>query len=229
MAASRSSSEGVSGALVVIDVVHPALRASAAVDGGMAVVVEPLYAGVALAAALDAGWESVELAPDAGAAPIPLVSFEQPPPPGSRRCRVRSTDLHAAVQAGDLIGAPPLARPLCARLASGDHRRITFLPVPAGDELGADAWWACGMLVRVLLDELESTASLTDAAGLAVTLAQGAEDPFAQLSAGARWRRHLERGGHPDDLRVAAAVDTLALVPRVSDDAGALVATPWSG
>lgn len=214
------------GTPLVLDVVHPALRQG--VDGGVVVVVEPLYGCVAVAAALDAGWESVELAADApGTAPIPLVSFEQPPQAGQLRCRVRSSDLHAAARDGDLLGAPVLARPLCARLAAeAGIDRVTFVPVTAGGELGSDAWWACGMLARVLLDELDRPSELTDAAGLAVTLARGAEDPVAQLSAGARWRGHLDRDGHPDDLRVASAVDSLGVVPGVTLDGDALVARP---
>lgn len=217
---------------LLIDVVHPRLRAADVAEGEVVVVVEPLYGGVAVAAALDAGWESVELGDDSAAgAPIPLVSFEQRPATGQRRCRVRAGDLLLAVRAGDLLGAPAYARPLCSRLAAGNAARVTFVPVVAGEELGSDAWWACGMLARVLLDELDRPGELSDAAGLAVTLAQGAEDPFAQLSAGARWQRHIERGGHPDDLRVAAAVDSIAVVPVMAvEEAGdrPLVARAWT-
>jgi hypothetical protein len=215
---------------VVVDVVDPRLARPRVADE-LRVVVEPLYAAVAVAAALDAGWESVEVAElDAGAAPIPLVSFEQLPPPGAGRCRVRSADLLASADHGVLLGAPAFARPLCARLAAASAPRISFLPALAGPEpeLAADSWWASGMLIRVLLEELEAAeVVLTDAAGIAVTLAQGAEDAAAMLGTGTRWRSHLERGGHPDDLRVAAAVDSLAVVPAISHEGDLLVARPW--
>jgi len=194
-------------------------------------MVEPLYGCVAVACALDAGWGSVEIAPELeGEAPIPLVSFEQAPPGAERggRCRVRCDDVLAGAPEGALLAAPALARPLGSQLAALGLARVTFLPALAADALSADAWWACGMLVRVLLDELESgAAQLTDAAGMAVTLARGAEDAGLQLGVGTRWARHLERGGHPDDLRVAAAVDSLAVVPQLRRESGAWVAHPW--
>jgi phosphosulfolactate phosphohydrolase-like enzyme len=83
------------------------------------------------------------------------------------------------------------------------------------------------MLIRVLLDELHRDGELTDAAGMAVTIARGAEDVAAQLSAGARWRRHLERGGHAHDLRIAAAVDSIGVVPVIERDGDVLVARAW--
>ncbi|MCB0880515.1 MAG: hypothetical protein KDC46_16215 [Thermoleophilia bacterium] len=215
---------------LVVDVLDPRL-APPRIDDELRVVVEPLYAAVAVAAALDAGWESVEVAPLASdVAPIPLVSFEQPPGDGARRCRVRSSELLASIDHGMLLGAPAFARPLCARMAATASPRITFLPAlaGAGDEVAGDAWWASGMLIRVLLDELDGRdAQLTDAAGIAVTLAQGAEDVAAQLSTGVRWHGHLARGGHPDDLRIAAAVDSLALVPAIRHDGDTLVAHAW--
>jgi hypothetical protein len=213
---------------LVIDVVDSRLLNERAAEGEIRVLVEPLYGCVAVAAALDAGWESVELAPrDVDAPPIPLVSFEQPPAAGQVRCRVRCDDLAAVAAPGMLLGAPVLARPLCSMLASGDHARITFVPATVDDELGSDAWWASGMLIRVLLDELHRDSELTDAAGMAVTLARGAENVAAQLTAGTRWRRHVARGGHPDDLRIAAAVDSLGVVPVIERDGDVLVARAW--
>jgi hypothetical protein len=219
--------------LLVVDVLDPRLAAPR-IDGELRVLVEPLYGSVAVAAALDAGWDSVELAPadDPSAPPIPLVSYEQPPSAGALRCRVRSDELVASADTGMLLGAPAFARPLAARIAMLDVPRVTFLPALAGEvpELAADSWWASGMLVRVLLDELEGRdARLTDAAGIAVTLAQGAEDASRQLSAGVRWQQHLQRGGHADDLRVASAVDSLGVVPVLRHERDLLVARAWSG
>jgi len=223
--------------VLIIDVIDPRLadqtceQRGPGEHGELAVLVEPLYGCVAVACALDAGWSSVDIAPQvAGDAPIPLVSFEQPPPLAERggRCRVRCDDLHASGLNHALLAAPALARPLCARLASIGLERVTFLPALATGAVSADAWWACGMLVRVLLDELESgVAQLTDAAGMAVTLARGAEDPRAQLGIGRRWAHHLALGGHRDDLRVAAAVDSLGVVPQLHQESGAWVARPW--
>jgi len=223
---------------------------------GPIVVVEPLYGAVAAALALDAGWGSVEIAGgaegDAGTAPIPLVSFEQPPAPEHRggRCRVRSGDaLHALTQHvfGDhptLLGAPAFARPLSARLAAlandGAWKRLTFVTAESvgawSDESGtafericADAAWASGMLIRILLEELDvCDATLTDAAGITVSLAQGAENTAAQLGAGARWRRHLARGGAADDLRIASAVDSIGVTPVVRREDDCVVAEAWT-
>jgi phosphosulfolactate phosphohydrolase-like enzyme len=216
---------------LVIDV---ATRAGG--DAGLTVVVEPVYGVPAVALALDAGWGSVEVAGETGES-IPLVSFEQPPAPDQRggRCRVRSTDLSVVaptvgVGVTTLLGAPVFARPLASRIAAaGELARVTFVAVPAGEDvMSVDGWWAAGMLIRVLLEELDDRpTTLTDAAGIAVTLAQGAEDPASQLSAGVRWRRHLERGGHADDLRVASAVDSVGVVPRLDIEDGAIIARPW--
>jgi hypothetical protein len=211
---------------LVIDV---ATSVSAAGDDAIVVAVEPLYGVPAVALALDAGWDSVELAePEPDVAPIPLVSFEQPA--RGARCRVRCADLLTAIEDGMLLGAPVLARPLASRIAATPGlERVTFLPAPAAGELvTVDGWWAAGMLIRVLLEELDDRPSrLTDAAGLAVTVAQGAEDPGAQLTAGVRWRRHLEAGGHADDLRIASAVDSVGVIPHVTSDGDALIAVPW--
>jgi hypothetical protein len=211
---------------------------------GPVVVVEPVYGCVAVAAALDAGWESVELCAERpGEAPIPLVSFEQPPGNSGRRCRVRADDLVDVVGSLDLdgrdatlvAGAPVNARPLGSMLARVEGAmRVTFLVAASGQDdsashsLTADAMWSAGMLIRILLEELDDRPSaLTDAAGIAVTLAQGAEDPAAQLSAGIRWRRHVERGGHPDDLRIASAIDSVGVVPRIDFEGESIIAVPW--
>jgi hypothetical protein len=218
-----------------IDVVDP--RLLEVLPGDIVVLVEPLYGCVAVAAALDAGWGEVEIAVQEGAA-IPLVSFEQPPAPEHRggRCRVRADDLvdtawFVLENSGDaevLLGAPALARPLCAQLATRDIARVHLVPALAEGRVAADATWACGMLTRVLLDELEARVPrLSDAAGVAVSLATGTDDPHAALTTGHRWVRHLELGGAADDARVAAAIDSLAVVPRLVDDLGVLIARPW--
>jgi len=198
------------------------------------IVVEPLYGSVAVALALDAGWPEVEVADDDhAAAPIPLVSFEQRPVAGATRCRVRSGELAGCIRAvGDrdvLLGAPVLARPLAAQVAMRAPSSITLVACPALDgSMAADSWWACGMLARVLLEELDDAAvELTDAAGIAVTLAQGAEVAGSQLAAGARWRRHVARDGSADDLRVASTIDHAGVVPTVTHEGGALVARAW--
>ncbi|MBC7460042.1 MAG: hypothetical protein H7287_01635, partial [Thermoleophilia bacterium] len=223
-----------------------------AFDHGLVVVVGPLYGGVAVAAALDAGWSSVEIAHEVvDTPPIPLVSFEQVPTGelAAGRCRVRSTDLASAVREALLLGAPvllaapALARPFAAqmatRLEATDTERLTFVIAPSthgatdsqaqcSERAPADGWWAAGALIRVLLDELDARdARLTDSAGIAVHLATGTEDASSHLGAGVRWRRHLARGGAADDLRVARALDTLAVVPAVTVEDGAPVARAW--
>lgn len=228
---------------LVIDVASSA-DAAAVGMADLVVIVEPLYGCVAVALALDAGWQSVEIAEQQvdGPPPIPLVSFEQAPAVEhqSSRCRVRSADLARTLAATPVAGPPVVlgssvnARPLCARIAQGQSplARVVLLPVGVdGEPIGIDAWWASGMLIRVLLDELAESArpvTLTDAAGLAVALARGAESAAAQLSAGRRWRDHRAAGGHDDDLRVASAVDTVAAVPLVLRANGAAIATQWS-
>ncbi|MCW2959739.1 MAG: hypothetical protein JWM25_779 [Thermoleophilia bacterium] len=206
-------------------------------DGDLVVLVEPLYGGVAVAAALDAGWGEVELAPLAGP-PIPLISYEQSPPPGHRngRCRVRTDDLVDSAwfvleRSGEvelLLGTPANARPICAQLALRPYARVLFVPVLAEGQPAIDATWACGMLIRVLLDELDvRDARLTEAAGIAVTLATGTEDAHHQLATGERWRQHVAAGGAADDARIAAAVDSIGVVPCLQDADGVLVARPW--
>lgn len=235
--------DAAAAAPVTIDV---ARDVNAIPSNATVVLVEPLYGVPAVALALDAGWGSVEVAPAArSAGPIPLVSFEQPVPAANRssRCRVRSDDLAAvAGELGDrgaLLGAPLLARPLAAQLAASSPEAITFVPVPlatasqvdtvGADRTCADAVWASGMLIRVLLEELDDRPStLTDGAGIAVTVAQGAEDAATLLGSGLRWRAHLERGGHADDLRAASAVDMVGVVPRITIEDGVAVARVWS-
>jgi hypothetical protein len=213
--------------LLVIDVLDPRLVEPAGA-GELRVLVEPTWGCVAVAAALDAGWSEVEISPSDDTTPIPLVSFEQRPPDGAVRCRVRSSDLADVAHGGELLGAPVIARPLAAMLAARIEERVTFVPAPCGERVAADAMWAVGMLIRVLLDELDDRSStLTDAAGIAVTIALGAEDAATRLSTGARWARHLKRGGHPDDLRVAAAVDSIGVVPMLAREGDALVARVW--
>ena len=204
-------------------------------DGGLVVVVEPTWGSVAVAAALDAGWDSVEIAneDDPAVAPIPLVSFEQRPPADATRCRVRSGDLVRCLSPITpdqvvLLGAPAVARPLASAINRSRPGVVHLVACPSPDgAMAADAWWACGMLVRVLLEELDGDTELSDGAGVAVTVARGAEDASSQLSAGTRWRRHLERGGHADDLRVASAVDSIGVVPVVTRDGDSLIAHAW--
>lgn len=231
---------------LLIDVVSDAFAAPL---DSVVVLVEPIHAAPAAALALESGWSSVQVdAEQDGTPPIPLVSFEQSPSPGaaSTRCRLRNDDLLAAsaglaLDARDqlvLLGAPAFARPLCARLAIATPASISFVPVAStrdggdhvrgADGTSSDAWWACGMLLRVLLDELEAVdAGLTDAAGLAVRIAQGAEPADVELAASLRWNAHLARGGSADDLRVASAVDSIGIVPRLARDGEALVAAAW--
>lgn len=211
----------------MIDVLDPRLVEPAGA-GELRVLVEPTWGCVAVAAALDAGWSEVEISPSDDTTPIPLVSFEQRPPAGAERCRVRSTDLFDAALDGDLLGAPVNARPLGSMLAGRVQDRVTFVTATSAGSVAADSMWAAGMLIRVLLDELEDRdATLTDAAGIAVMIARGAEDAAVQLSSGARWARHLALGGHADDLRIASAVDSIGVVPVLTSDGDALVARPW--
>lgn len=236
MAASPSSSD--SGDLRVrLAALVPGSDAVACGASSVVVVVEPLYLGVATALALDAGWGSVELAPlEEDGVPIPLVSFEQRPTIPGGACRVRGDvdSLRAAAQVGSsdgitLLGAPAFARPLAARLAMLEVEEIVLVPCAARGVLSADAWWASGALIRVLLDELEGRgAVLDDAAGIAVTLADGSTDAYVPLGSGARWNQHLARGGHEDDLRVAASVDSVGTVPRLErGDDDRLSALAW--
>lgn len=246
MAVSPSSSDSVDGTLRV------ALRAS--VPGAVSpvvpgeriayVLVEPLYVAPAAALALDAGWGGVELAERSDAAPIPLVSFEQPPVPEHRgaTCRLRA-DVNgieaalaeiggdAAADATVLLGAPAFARPLMARLAFAGFDAVELIPIASGRQLAADAWWASGMLMRVLLDELDGRdAVLDDAAGIAVSLVGELGDAAPALGAGRRWDAHLAAGGNVDDLRIACAIDSIGVVPRIDTSSGVatgIVVRPW--
>jgi len=213
----------------------------------LCVVVEPAYGVPAVCAALDAGWGSVEVDHEHdGVAPIPLVSFEQPGA-ADGRCRVRSSDLDAALLTADdddasaiVLAAPCIARPFASAVAGRARELdvVRFSPAPSHrdcsepgrefETFAVDAVWASGMLIRMLLEELEGRdAVLTDAAGVSVSLAQGAESAVAQLGSGIRWRRHVAGGGHADDLRIAAAVDSFGIVPEVVVEAGVRVARPW--
>lgn len=213
---------------VDLDVVRPAPEHTAVV------LVEPLYFGVGAALALDAGWGSVELTERADASPIPLVSFEQRPTERGGRCRVRGdiTELADAFDAATrivLLGSLVNARPLAARLAlDPDVQRIEFVPVASGGRVSSDAWAVSGVLMRLLLEESERTCELDDAAGMAVSLGDISGDLSPVLAAGSRWKRHLSFGGSEDDLRVASAIDSVGIVPRIDSrsDTGIIV-TSW--
>lgn len=225
---------------------------------GAVVVVEPLHGSPAVLAALDAGWDEIEVAAEApGQATLPIAACEMPPPAPGQRSRLRSGDLLAAIAAGRVIvGADGDARPLLvagptsarpsaatlARWAVGRAGSVTFVPAPAtghglddgadpdrdGGELASDALWACGLLLRVLLDELgDEPTQLTEAAGVAVAVASGEEPPASVLGAGMRWRRHVARGGAPSDLPRAAAIDVHAVTGSVSWHDGVPIIRPW--
>lgn len=210
----QSSSE--SSRALQIHVADPRHFSSTSAGRGITVFVEPLYGCVAVAAALDAGWESVVIDREhPETAPIPLVSYEQRPT--ATVCRVRCDDLALAPN-GALLGCPANARPLASLIARSVsvEEDITFVPALSEGEMAADSWWAAGMLIRVLLEELDQYPSfLSDAAGMAVILAQGAEVAEQMLMIGSRWRRHCAHEANRDDLRVASAVDTIGVVPVI--------------
>lgn len=227
-AASPSSSEAAAGSLrVSLRASVPGARATIPAGRVASVLMEPLYVGPAAALALDAGWGSVELADVGDGAPIPLVSYELPPAAEHRggTCRVRADlagvdaacrELAVAADPVVLLGAPAFARPLAARLAFEGFDAVEFVPIAADGGVSADAWWASGMLMRVLLDELDGReAVLDEAAGIAVSLVGDLADAAPALGAGRRWNAHLAAGGHPDDLRLACAVDSIGVVPRL--------------
>lgn len=150
--------------------------------------------------------------------------------------------VHAADPAAPMVlGSAANARAVARVVAGWAVDRVTLVAVPDArgavepdrqlrdERTSADAWWAAGLVIRLVLEELDRAMVLTDAAGMAVTLATGAELPADQLGRGVRWRRHLACGGHADDLRVASALHSIDVVPELRLDDGAPLASRYCG
>lgn len=224
---------------LLVDVVLDArsevgLRAASGADA--CVLIEPLYGGPAVLSALDAGWRSVIVSDERdGAAPIPLVSFAQPPDraaasTGADTCRVRARDLRTcalATMTATADAAPrqlllathgnlrPAASRIARDLTECDEPRLTIVCVSSGDAVAADAVACAGALCLMLLEEWDAPARLTDAAGLTTTIASTDHDPMFGLATGHRFARHIARGGAAHDATVAAQRDAYAAVAVV--------------
>lgn len=207
-------------------------------DKTIYILVGTLGFATASALALDAGWSAVELAAlHDDDAPIPLVSYEQPPTVVGGVCRIRgdlpmvnaALDLVGNDDATVLFGAPVYARPLTSRIVRDNVNDIVLIPLGVNGDVSADTWWVSGVLIRLLLEEAEGlSAVLDEAAGIAVSLVHDVDDVMLMIERSVRWQHHLSIGGSEDDLRVAGATDSIGLVPKLIRVEGKpLMAVEW--
>jgi hypothetical protein len=119
---------------------------------------------------------------------------------------------------GALVGCLANLRPFAAALARslGDCDTITLVCASnAGHVCSADVWVA-GTVIRTLFEELGSPTELTDAGGVAITVAMSYPDA-ANAMLGSMRGRHLGA----DALQRATATNVSAVVPMIaSDDSG---------
>jgi hypothetical protein len=203
------------------------------------VVVEPLLAGPAVALALDSGLDRVRLEPTGAKPDLPTL-LEGEPPAGAAVTGIDELmdslareALHGARSA--ILVSHLNIRP-CAALLGGwiaatpDVSRLRIACVPTGGSermISADAMQLAGALARILLEEVDRPAVLTEAAGIAMTVAESFHDPVGVLEAGERWRRLRDQSiMSAAVLEVAGLRNTVGIVPIVSlvEDVRAAVA-----
>ena len=142
---------------------------------GICVLVDALAGSPALAAALDDSDETLTL-PTAYTERLTTIA-------------VAIASEHAATQI--IVGALPNARPCVTALArllaatDANQPRLTFVCTGSGHEVAAPDVYVAGALVRMLLEECDAALMLTDAAGIAVSIASTFADDQSALSASA--------------------------------------------
>jgi hypothetical protein len=134
------------------------------------------------------------------------------------------TDLDVAVErVGDaLLVAMVNLRPAAARVATivreSACERVLVVAVGYGEEVAADSVWAAGCFIRILLDELACESTLTESAGIAITVAQSHGDPVLALSRSARLAAYARAREEELDvvLRRIVEVDSVGNVPTLT-------------
>lgn len=209
------------------------------------VLVEPLLAGAAAAVLLEQV-DRVELVDEGDLVDLERVLSAAPASEGAfRLCAVDAlramNSLHEFGATEAIVASHLNVRVVAARLASsiqeGSAERARVMIVCAdtsGDAGGAvvsvDAIHCAGVLIRMLLEEILCPCVLTDAAGVAVTVAGSYGDPHAAMQTSARWRSLLRAGAAPSMLSIASQRDLAPAVPYCdlsgeADDRRILV--PW--
>lgn len=205
--------------------------------GAPVVVVEPLLGGPAVVLAVEnAG--SCDMRSGVGAVPhlgsmIDGVSTDDP---------LRVDDLVRALRSEHELGADealivshlnlrPCAALLGAWLSERDdvgRVRIACAETSEGD-IAADAMQLAGALARLLLDEVTRPVTLSEAAGMAMTISESYPEAVAALESGGRWRRFQRDSDLDMETPVIAAThDQCAAVPLVKLTADRLVAESWT-
>jgi phosphosulfolactate phosphohydrolase-like enzyme len=95
--------------------------------------------------------------------------------------------------------------------------RLVIVGAGPSREPSSDGWYAAGLLIRDLLDEIVDDVSvqLSDSAGIAVSLAG---DPSGLAGAMLGCARARLRGGlRADDVRVATSINSAPAVGRLDD------------
>lgn len=170
----------------------------------------------------------VALSRGTGLAAHPLVvvaALVNARPAAARIAPLAAARMHAAARGGrDEGDRPHAARP---------HRPVVLQLACAGGRGGprVDDVYVAGVIVRLLLDELDVPARLTDAAGIAIAVGGSYEHPLAALQAandaGALVGRRPEP---PDVLQRCAQVDVCGVVPwLLAGPDGGFHATQLSG
>lgn len=226
--------------LLIIDVEPRAGFGTSGSPDAPVVVVEPLLGGPAVVAALDVV-DEVSIA--AGSGDVPHIGhlLDGNVPDGDRQLRVtdlmHALDAEAALGADDAILVSYLNLRPCAALlgawATGRDNvtriRIACAAVQQDSHaIGADAMHLAGALARLLLEEIDRPVMLSEAAGIAMTVAQSAEQAESVLEAGRRWA--LLRGDigvDPATPHLAGQADMCAAVPLIHLRADEMVAAAW--
>ncbi len=204
------------------------------------VVVEPLLGGPAVVAALDLV-DDVQL--DAASGEVPhLRALMDGDVPGDATV-MRLPDLVHALNAEAAMGAQQALivsylnlRPCAALLGSWVSQRsdISRIRIACAsvrgdtDAIGADAVHLAGALARMLLEEIDLPVMLSEAAGIAMTVAQSAEQAGAVMEAGRRWSLLRDNDGiDPETPHMAGQADLCGVVPVVAMHGDRLVAAAW--
>lgn len=178
------------------------------------VVVDALGAGPAIVQALDdAGAGEVDVASvDVGGAQLDHVVrqlLQQSPGP---------IGVASQLQLACLANARPAMATLARTLGGGDTVGFACVGTADGATAVEDAW-AVGVLVRLLLDELDVPLDMDDGAGIAISLTSTYDSAQAGLEAGATGRMLAATGRAGLIGAAVAGRDLAGCVPRLMLDA----------
>lgn len=162
-----------------IDVaLHPRLLRGHAPD--LALLVDAVDASPRLLAQLEAGAEPV-----LGEESWDLVS-------AADAVHVRFVD--APVLLAGLANARPVAAQIARHAQAAPLSDLLIVCAGSGEQVASEDAYSAGVIVRLLLEELDQPAQMTDAAGMAVALTSSYPDARSALLASAGVRRRLSQG-----------------------------------